>query len=200
MNGDVRREWFDKDYYQVLGVAKNASASEIRKAYRKLAQKHHPDANPGNSEAEARFKEISAAYDVLGDEEKRKGCGQVREVASSGVRGGGFPGGGFPGGVRGEGFNVEDVGDLGALFGGLFGGGGFGNRRGRTAGGRGAARRKGADLETDVRVSFDDAMHGTTVPVEIRGAAPCQTCSGSGAEPGASQVTCPPCGGSGSVA
>src|ERR671931_1400409 len=103
MNGDVRREWLEKDYYQVLGVPKNASQAEIKKAYRKLAQKHHPDANPGNKEAEERFKEVSSAYDVLGDQEKRKSYDQVREMAASGVGGGfpgGFPGGGFPGGVR----------------------------------------------------------------------------------------------------
>jgi molecular chaperone DnaJ len=191
MNGDVRREWFDKDYYQVLGVAKNASASEIKKAYRKLAQRHHPDANPGNTEAEERFKEISAAYDVLGDAEKRKSYDQVREMASSGARTG-FPGGGFPGNVRVEGFNVQDLGDIGDLFGGLFGG-----RRGRA---RQQASSRGDDLETEVRISFDDAMRGTTVPVKIKGAAPCQTCGGSGAEPGTSPVTCPQCGGSGSVA
>ena len=84
MNGDVRREWFEKDYYNVLGVAKNASAAEIKKAYRKLAQQHHPDANPGNTQAEDRFKEISAAYDVLGDEDKRKQYDQVRDMAASG--------------------------------------------------------------------------------------------------------------------
>src|SRR4029453_10528342 len=100
MNGDVRREWFEKDYYQVLGVPKNASATEIKKAYRKLAQKFHPDRNRGNKEAEERFKEISAAYDVVGDEEKRKQYDQVRDMAASGFggAGGGFPGGGLPGG------------------------------------------------------------------------------------------------------
>src|SRR5947209_2166867 len=124
MNGDVRREWFDKDYYKVLGVAKNASASEIKKAYRKLAQQHHPDRTKGDKESEERFKEISAAYDVLGDQEKRASYDRVRDMASSGFGGGG----GFPGGrrVRVEGFDVEDLGDLGDLFGGLFGG--FGNR------------------------------------------------------------------------
>src|SRR5580765_6299710 len=104
MNGDVRREWFEKDYYQVLGVPKNASADQIKKAYRKLAQKNHPDTNPGNKEAEDRFKEISAAYDVLGDEEKRPQYDQVREMASSGYGAGGFPGGGFPGGGGSGGF------------------------------------------------------------------------------------------------
>ena len=98
MNGDVRREWFEKDYYQVLGVAKNATAAEIKKAYRKLAQQHHPDANPGNVEAEERFKEISAAHDVIGDEDKRKQYDQVRDMAAAGSGvGGPGGGGGFPG-------------------------------------------------------------------------------------------------------
>src|SRR5438309_10457745 len=125
MNGDRRREWFEKDYYQVLGVAKNAGAAEIKKAYRKLAQDHHPDRTRGDKDAEERFKEISAAYDVLGDEEKRKSYDRVREMAASGGGGGfpgGFPGGGFPGGQR-VGVEGFDVGDLGDLFGGLFGGG-----------------------------------------------------------------------------
>ena len=95
MAEEVRREWFEKDYYGVLGVPKNASASEIKKAYRKLAQRHHPDANPGNADAEDRFKEISAAYDVLGDEDKRKSYDQAREMGATGF--GGFG----PGGVRG---------------------------------------------------------------------------------------------------
>ena len=192
MNGDARREWFEKDYYKVLGVAKNASAAEIKKAYRKLAQQHHPDANPGNTQAEDRFKEISAAYDVLGDQDKRKQYDQVRDMAASGFGSGGFSGGGggsgsgFPGGVR-----FEDLGDLGDLFGGLFGGG----RRGG-----GARPARGADLETSVTVSFDDAMTGTTKPVRISGPAPCETCHGSGAAPGTSPTTCPRCGGSGAVA
>src|SRR3954466_9302619 len=167
MNGDIRREWFEKDYYATLGVPKNASQDEIKKAYRKLAQKHHPDANAGNKESEERFKEISGAYDVLGDEEKRKQYDQVREMAASGG-GGGFPGGfpgagggpGGPGGrVRYENVNFGDIGDLGDLFGGLFGGAG-GGTRGR------ASRQpsRGADLETEVRLSFDDAIKGTTVP------------------------------------
>ena len=97
MNGDVRREWFDKDYYQILGVAKNASQPEIKKAYRKLAQQYHPDANAGDKSAEERFKEISAAYDVVGDEDKRKQYDQVRDMAASGFGAGGFAGGGRPG-------------------------------------------------------------------------------------------------------
>jgi molecular chaperone DnaJ len=196
VNGDVRREWFEKDYYKTLGVAKNASQAEIKKAYRKLAQKHHPDANPGDGSAEDRFKEISAAYDVVGDEEKRKQYDQVREMAASGFGGGGaypgggFPGGGFPGGQR---VRVEDLGDLGDLFGGLFGGGGGRRGRGQTR------AQRGADLEAEVRVSFEDAMAGTTVPVRIDGPAPCPRCGGTGAEPGTSPTTCPQCGGDGQI-
>jgi molecular chaperone DnaJ len=194
VNGDVRREWFDKDYYQVLGVPKNATAAEIKKAYRKLAQKHHPDANPGNPQAEERFKEISAAHDVLGNEDKRKQYDQVRDMATSGFGGSGFGpggfGGGFPGGgrVRFEDLGGFGAGDLGDLFGGLFGG-------------RGHPRpARGADLETEVTVSFDEAMSGTTVPVRLSGPAPCEDCSGTGAAPGTSPSVCPQCRGSGQIA
>src|SRR5262245_20984877 len=135
---EARREWFEKDYYAVLGVAKNASASDIKKAYRKLAQKYHPDTNAGNKEAEDRFKEISAAYEVLGDADKRSSYDRVGEMGASGY---GFPGGagGWPGGGAQGGYQTVDIGDLGDLFGGLFGSGG---------GRRGASQvRRGADLE-----------------------------------------------------
>ena len=195
MNGDIKREWFEKDYYQVLGVPKNASQAEIKKAYRKLAQKYHPDANAGSKEAEDRFKEVSAAYDVVGHEETRKRYDEVRDMAASGFGAGGFPGG-APGGaggrVRSQDVSFEDLGDLGDLFGGLFGGG----RRGRT---RASRQARGADLETDVTVSFDEAMSGTTVPVRIQGPAPCSTCHGSGAAPGTNPTVCPQCGGSGEI-
>ena len=200
MADEVRREWFEKDYYGVLGVAKNASAAEIKKAYRKLAQQFHPDANPGNADAETRFKEISAAYDVLGDEDKRKRYDEVRDMGASGF--GGFgPGGagaaGWPGGAGGPGgtryVNVEDLGDVGDLFGGLFGGG----VRSR---GRATRPQRGTDLETEVKVSFEDAMAGTTVPVKITGPSVCRTCHGSGAAPGTSPSVCPVCGGAGEVA
>jgi len=199
MNGEVRREWFEKDYYQVLGVPKNAPAAEIKKAYRKLAQKHHPDANAGNSEAEERFKEISAAYDVLGDPEKRPQYDRVREMAASGF--GGFPGGGqgaASGGrrVRVEGFpfgvaDVGDLGDLGDLFS-VFSGG--------TSRSRGRVPARGTDLETEARVSFEEAMSGTTVPLRIHGPAPCPVCGGSGAKPGTHPDVCPECQGTGTVA
>ena len=134
MADEVRREWFDKDYYQVLGVPKNASAAEIKKAYRKLAQQFHPDANPGNKDAEERFKEIAAANDVLGDEETRTNYDRVRETGASGF-GPGFGGaapGGWPGagGVGGPGYQQVDF-DLGDILGGMFGG--AGRRGGRTS-------------------------------------------------------------------
>ena len=197
MNGDIKREWFDKDYYQVLGVPKNAPQADVKKAYRKLAQQHHPDRNRGNKDAEDRFKEISAAYDVLGDPEKRKQYDQVRDMAASGF--GGFPGTGGGGRrVRVEDVPFDaggfgDIGDLGDLFGGLFGG---------ARGGRGGRVRQatGADLQTEARISFEEAMRGVTIPIRIDGPAACPTCGGSGAEPGTAPEVCPQCGGSGTVA
>jgi len=194
---EVRREWFEKDYYHVLGVPKNATAAEIKKAYRKLAQQHHPDANPGNKDAEERFKEISSAYDVLGDQEKRTSYDRVRDMGATGF--GGFGGaagpgaGGWPGGFGGAGgvrYETVDF-DIGDLLGAFAGG-----RRGRQ---RVQRPQRGADLETEVRISFDDAIAGTTVPVRITGPAVCRTCHGSGAAPGTSPTTCPTCGGTGTV-
>ena len=194
MADEVRREWFEKDYYQVLGVPKNATAAEIKKAYRKLAQQHHPDANPGNKDAEERFKEISGAYDVLGDQEKRKAYDRVRDMGAAGFGGTGAPGaGGWPGGFGGPGgvrYETVDF-DIGDLLGAFAGG-----RRGRQ---RAQRPQRGADLETEVRVSFDDAIAGTTVPVRITGPAVCRTCHGSGAAPGTSPTTCATCGGTGTV-
>lgn len=195
MADEVRREWFDKDYYQVLGVPKNASAADIKKAYRKLAQQHHPDANPGNKDAEDRFKEISGAYDVVGDEEKRKSYDRVRDMGAAGFGGpggggaGGWPGGfGGPGGVR---YETADF-DLGDLLRGFGGAGARGRQRQQQP-------QRGGDLETEVGVSFDDAMTGPTVPVRFVGPAVCHTCRGTGAEPGTGPITCPACGGTGSV-
>lgn len=185
------REWLEKDYYAALGVSKSATQAEIKKAYRKLAQKHHPDANPGDQEAEERFKEVSAAYDVLGDEKRRAEYDRVREMASAGF-GGGFGGERFGGpGFGGGRVRFEDLGGIGDLFGDLFGAGAAGPRRGP---------QRGADLETEVRISFDQAMEGATVQVRVSGPAPCETCGGSGAKPGTSVRTCTQCGGSGMVA
>jgi len=172
------------DPYAVLGVAKTATADEIKKAYRKLAREFHPDRNPGDSAAEERFKEIQGAYDLLSDPEQRKQY-DTFGAAGSGAGGpfGGGAGGGF-GNVR-----FEDV-DLSDLLGGL--GGLFGNR-GPTR----ARAERGADLEARVRISFADALEGTTARVPVEVDAPCHVCGGTGAEPGTAPRTCPDCGGSG---
>jgi molecular chaperone DnaJ len=173
----AQREWFEKDYYKVLGVVPTASDKEITRAYRKLAKEHHPDANPGSEE---RFKEISAAYDVLGDAEKRK---EYDEVRTHGPIGGfGSPGGGT--------FRMEDMGDLGDIFGGLF-------RTGPTRAQRGPQR--GADMEAQLHLSFQDAVHGVTTSVNVPQEVRCSNCRGSGAAPGTSTHTCPRCGGTGSL-
>src|SRR4051794_33904409 len=184
-----QREWFEKDYYKVLGVAESATQKEITRAYRKLAKENHPDANPGREE---RFKEISAAYDVLGDADKRKEYDEVRRL---GPMAGGFgaPGGAGPFG-GGTTFRVEDMGDLGDIFGGLFGRGG-GGRGGH--GSRGSGPQRGVDLETELHLSFEDAVHGVTTSVNITSEAACSVCHGSGAAPGTAPRTCPTCGGAG---
>lgn len=157
MSGEVKREWFENDYYAVLGVAENAPHEEITKAYRKLARKYHPDANPGDASAEERFKEISAAYDVVGDESTRSDYDQARRM---GPIGGGFGG---PGGGGYE-FNVEDLGDLSGLLGQMFGGGFGGPGPG---GPRQARQRPGRDQEARLAISFDEAVRGTTTSISL---------------------------------
>jgi molecular chaperone DnaJ len=185
-----QREWFEKDYYKVLGVDENASAKDITRAYRKLARELHPDANPDDPSAEERFKEVSAAYDVIGDEEKRKEYDEVRRL---GPMAGGFGPGGFGGGGAGPagGFSF-DAGDLSDLLGGLFG-------RGRTqAGGpRGTGPQRGADLEAELHLPFRQAVQGVTTTLHLTSDAPCSTCHGSGARPGTAPQICPQCGGRG---
>ena len=172
-----------KSLYESLGVAKNASQDEIKKAYRKLARQYHPDRNPGDKEAEERFKEVQAAYDVLSDPEKRK---QYDRFGSANGRGGPGPGWTFTEGV--------DFGDLGDLLGGLFGG-----MRGTGARAEPRAQR-GNDVEVPVSLSFEDALEGidTKIPVTLEVA--CHTCNGSGAKPGTAPKICPQCGGRGVVA
>jgi molecular chaperone DnaJ len=196
-----QREWFGKDYYAELGVSKDATEKEISRAYRKLAKQFHPDANQGNPQAEERFKEVSAAYDVLGDAEKRKEYDQVREMVASGVGGpGGFGGGGggIPGGfgAGGQTINFEDIGGFSDLLGGLFG------RAAGRRGGRNAARgpRRGQDLEAELYLDFLDAVHGITTTVSFTADAVCSTCGGSGAKPGTMPERCPECGGVGMIA
>jgi molecular chaperone DnaJ len=191
------RDYVEKDYYAALGVSKEAAAPEIKKAYRKLARKFHPDANNGDTKAEDKFKEISEAYDVLSDPTKRKEYDEARSLFGSGgfrvPRGAGGPGG--PGGVT---YDLGDLfgggasaggGGLGDLFGGLFGGGG---RRTSPAG-----PRRGADAEAEVTLSFNDATAGATVPLTISGPHICPTCAGSGAKPGTATRVCPRCSGTG---
>ena len=195
------RDWIEKDFYRELGVSSDASADEIKKAYRKLAREQHPDANPGDAKAEARFKAVSEANGVLSDPAKRKQYDEARRLYGSG---GGFGGGGFGSG-RG-GFDVNDLfnraggaggaqqgaGGLGDLLGGLF------NRRGGTA--SSATRpRRGEDVETDVRIDFTEAVKGATVPMRLSSPAACGTCGGSGAKPGTVPHTCTNCGGAGLV-
>jgi molecular chaperone DnaJ len=200
----AQREWFEKDYYAVLGAQSGATEKELSKAYKKLAKQYHPDANPGNKDAEERFKEISAAYDVLGDKEKRAEYDEVRRMVASGVGPGGFGGYGGPGGggfAGGQTFHF-DTGDFGGgggggfsdIFSGLFGGGRRGGRRGATG------PQRGQDLETELHLSFDDAVTGVTSTVRFRADATCSTCSGSGAAPGTMPETCSECHGSGSIA
>ena len=173
------------DYYKVLGVGKNASDEEIKKSYRKLARKYHPDRNGGDKKAEERFKEISQAYDVLSDPDKRKEYD----------RGGGpFGGFGVPGGFDPSSFG----GSFGDILSNLFGGGG-GAAGGRTGGARGgrAQQQRGRDLETEVSLTFDQAVHGAQVPLSVPTSQPCPTCGGTGAKPGTTPKVCPVCEGRG---
>ena len=173
-----------RDYYEILGVDRSASAEAIKKAYRKVAMKYHPDKNPGDQVAEDKFKEASEAYEVLSDAEKKQRYDQFGHQAF-GPGSGGF-GGGFHDAsdifeqVFGGGFNIND----------LFGGGG-----GRSRGG--AAR--GADLRYDLEVDFEEAALGSSRTLTLPVSTPCTACSGSGAEPGTSKQTCPTCGGRGQV-
>ena len=193
-----QREWFEKDYYRLLGVSETADAKEITRAYRKLARENHPDARPGDDAAEERFKEISSAYDVVGDPEKRKEYDEVRKLGPMGAFGGpGGAGGGF-GGPGGFTFNVDDLGGMGGglgdVLGGLFGGRGrAGARRGPTG------PQRGADLEATLHLDFVDAVRGLTTTIHLVSDAVCHTCSGSGAEPGTAPTVCPNCGGRGTV-
>jgi molecular chaperone DnaJ len=169
--------------YEVLGVPKNASDDDIKKAYRKLAREYHPDRNPGDNGAEDRFKEVQGAYDVLRDPEKRRAYDTFGDASARG-----FPGAGPDlGGMRFEEFDLSNLGDL---LGGMFGGA-------RRSAGRQPVR--GNDLETHVRISFEDSLAGVQVRVPVEVETACSVCHGTGAEPGTAPVTCPQCGGRGVV-
>jgi molecular chaperone DnaJ len=170
--------------YEVLGVPKNASDDEIKKAYRKLARDFHPDRNPGDNGAEERFKDVQAAYDILSDAEKRKAYDAFGEAGARGFGGAGPD----LGGMRFEEFDLSNLGDL---LGGMFGGGAR----------RTASRQpvRGNDLETHVRISFEDSLRGAQVRIPVEVETACSVCHGTGAEPGTAPVTCPQCGGRGVV-
>jgi molecular chaperone DnaJ len=189
-----QREWFEKDYYRVLGVSDTASQKDIRSAFRKLSRQYHPDANPDDKAAEERFKEVSTAYDVVGDPEKRKEYDEVRKLGPMGGMFGG-PGAGGPGA---GGFRVEDIGDLGDVLGGLFG---RSRRRGGSGAGgaRGTGPHRGQDLESELHLAFEDAVHGLTTTVHLTSEAACTTCHGTGARPGTTPRTCPMCEGRGVI-
>jgi molecular chaperone DnaJ len=196
------KDFVEKDYYKVLGVPKDATEAEIKKAYRKLAREFHPDANKGDAKAEERFKEISEAHDILGDPKRRKEYDEARALFGNGGFRAGAPGG--PGGS----FNF----DLGDLFGGAQGGtqggaGGFGGGLGDVFGGlvnRGAGPgtrtqpRRGQDIESEVTLSFTEAIEGATVPLRMSSQQPCTACSGTGDKNGTPRV-CPTCVGTGQV-
>lgn len=171
-----------RDYYEVLGVEKNADDAAIKKAYRVLAKKYHPDMNPGDAEAEKKFKEASEAYAVLSDPEKRRQYDQFGHAAFDGSAGGG----GFD-------FSNMDFGDIfGDIFGDFFGGG-------RSRGGRNNGPQKGANLRTSIRISFEEAVFGCEKEIELNVKEECKTCHGTGAKPGTSAATCGKCGGKGQV-
>ena len=198
------KDWLEKDFYAVLGVAKSASADEIKKAYRKLARDLHPDRNPNNREAEERFKAASEAYDVLSDDKKRKEYDEMRSLFGSGAfrRGARSGGGQFDPSDLFGGFTGAGAGD-GADR--RFGGAGFSDifssifSGGNPAGGARRGPRRGRDVETEVTLDFAQAVRGTTLPLGLRSAGACDTCHGDGAKPGTTPRTCPQCNGTGLI-
>jgi molecular chaperone DnaJ len=190
----VRAEWATKDYYAELGVDRKATQSEIKKAYRKLARANHPDSNPGDTAKHEKFKAVAEAYDVIGDEEKRKKYDEVQSVYGGGFRGG-FPGGGQSGG--GAGFDLGDLlrdraGGFGDLFGDIFGSRGGGQRsRARAV--------RGADVETKATIGFTDALEGVTISLRLTSDAACPDCHGTGGKPGTQPKICPECEGAGFI-
>jgi molecular chaperone DnaJ len=193
------KDWIEKDYYKILGVPKDADAAAIKKAYRNLARDLHPDRNSTDKAAEARFKDVSEAYSVLSNPSKRKEYDEARTLFGSGFR---VPGGAGPGGGSDRTFNF-DLGDIfgggsstggtgsggiGDVFGGLFGGGG----RSRTT-----QARRGADVESEVSISFTEAVDGVTVPLRMTSSSACTSCAGTGARAGTVPRVCPACAGTG---
>ncbi|MFT4287160.1 molecular chaperone DnaJ [Nocardioides sp.] len=196
-----RADWANKDFYAELGVKKDATAEEIKKAYRKLARANHPDSNPGDTAKHEKFKTVAEAYDVVGDPEKRKKYDEMRSLYA------GAPGWQGPGGAGGRGFNLEDLfggtaggaGGLGDMFGDLFGGGApFGRQSGRQRQTRPRSA-QGADVETTATVGFVEALEGVTVQLRLTSDAPCPDCNGTGGKPGTKPHVCQLCEGAGFV-
>lgn len=185
------KDWLEKDYYKVLGVPKDADQDTIKKAFRKLARENHPDANPGNTAKAERFKEVSEANDVLSDPKKRKEYDQQRSLfGGNAFRFNRGPGKATP--TVDDLFRNAGSGDFSDVFGGLFGGGAAGRRAGA-----GRSPRRGADVEGEVTIDFDQAVEGTTVTMQMVSDSPCTACSGTGARAGTMPRVCPTCQGSG---
>ena len=187
-----------RDFYEVLGVNKNATDDELKKAYRKLAKKYHPDANPDNkAEAEAKFKEVNEAYETLSDPQKRKMYDQFGPDGPQGFGGG--AGGPFGGGTytySTSGFNgFDDFGDLGDIFSSFFGGG----FSGRDSSAKKRGPRKGADLNVNMEITFEEAFLGVEKEIVVTRDEECHSCHGTGAKPGTSPIKCPTCNGTGQV-
>ncbi len=196
-NEGFRNDWATKDFYQVLGVQKDASSADVKKAYRKLARENHPDSNPGDDAKHEKFKAVAEAYDVVGDEAKRAKYDEFRSLQARGGFGPGMGGGGFGGG--GGGFSMDDLlrdrasGGLGDMFGDLFGGG----QRTRTQ--QQPRARRGADVESTATIGFTDALDGVTVSLRLTSDTACATCQGTGGKPGTRPHICPECEGAGFV-
>jgi molecular chaperone DnaJ len=186
-------DWADKDFYSILGVAKDATGEEIKKAYRKLARENHPDSKPGDTKAEERFKGVAEAYSVLSSPDKRKEYDEQRAMFRGGA-GFRFPSGGFPnrGGTSGQGQGTAGF-DFSDIFGGVFGGGAGGTTRTRTS----ARSRRGTDVETEATVTFQQSVDGVTLPIKMTSDAACSACHGTGARTGTVPRVCPTCEGTG---
>jgi molecular chaperone DnaJ len=204
----TQRDWIEKDFYRELGVASGASPDEIKKAYRKLARELHPDANPDDAKAEARFKSVSEAYGVLSDEKKRREYDETRALFAGGGgfdAGGGFPGG-FGSGAAGQGFDLNDLfARSGAGAPGAGAPGGFSDLLGGLFGNRGAGpttsarTQRGADVESELRIDFVDAVRGAEVKLRLSSPGRCERCGGTGSRPGSTPHACSTCGGVGLV-
>ena len=198
-NEGFRNDWATKDFYKVLGVQKDASSADVKKAYRKLARENHPDSNPGDDAKHEKFKAVAEAYDVVGDEAKRAKYDEFRSLQSRGGFGPGMGGGGFGGSGGGGGFSMDDLlrdrasGGLGDMFGDLFGGG----QRTRTQ--QQPRARRGADVESTATIGFTDALDGVTVSLRLTSDTACATCQGTGGKPGTRPHICPECEGAGFV-